>query len=194
MGSITIKYSKDGLKTILDGFGTKLTTKEVKEFEETEHERVEERNKFVDMECVPCGMWGNFTRTKTGKLPREKCYSCGEKLTERIRAPHAKKDEAQVRRAVSRVSHEGFNKEQSEAFYQTSIEGSNRRINGVGGASHYRPMVPDMDFMVKNGVAKPMDGEKAQNAEKARREQVVKHVGNKKNFKVGRSNNTQSIK
>ena len=89
---------------------------------------------------------------------------------------------------------EGYNKDQADQFYKSSIEGTKRRIEGVGGAQHYKAMVPDMDYMVKTGQAKPMSSDKVADAQKVRKEQVVKAAGNKKNFNVNRSNNTQSSK
>ena len=74
------------------------------------------------------------------------------------------------------------------------MEATNKRIQGVGGASHYKRVTPDMDYMVKNGLAKPMSSDQVASAEKARKEQVVKAVGNNKKFKVERSNNSQSSK
>ena len=79
-------------------------------------------------------------------------------------------------------------------LFRSSIEGTKRRIEGVGGAQHYKAMVPDMDYMVKTGQAKPMSSDQISSAEKVRKEQVVKVVGDKKNFNIDRSNNTQSSK
>jgi hypothetical protein len=51
-----------------------------------------------------------------------------------------------------------------------------------------------MDAMIKNGTAKPLSDAEVKQAQQVRKDAVVKHVGNKKKFNVGRSNNSQSSK
>jgi hypothetical protein len=87
-----------------------------------------------------------------------------------------------------------MNKDQAHKFYESSIERSKRAIDGTGGAAHYKPVVPDMDYMVKNGLAKKMSDDQIRESQKSRKVVVERHAGNKKNFKVTRSNNSQSSK
>jgi len=47
---------------------------------------------------------------------------------------------------------------------------------------------------VKTGVAKKMTDQEVAANQQARKEQVVKHAGNKKNFNPNRSNRSQSSK
>jgi predicted RNA-binding Zn-ribbon protein involved in translation (DUF1610 family) len=187
MTTYTIKYRK-GERVIYDG-NRQLTKKEVKAYDKA----LENKNLELNVVCENCGNHST-SRAKKDGYPRKKlCPECGEAMVGYYN-PLVKKDESQVRRMVQRFNHEGYNKDQAHQFYDSAIASTKRRIEGVGGASHYKAMIPDMDYMVKNGLAKPVDGATADNLKKSRKDAVVKAVGDKKNFKPGRSNGSQSIK
>ena len=132
---------------------------------------------------------------KAKSSPKRRKHTCGKYATQRHTGyGWTQKSDDQIRRKIRKFNHEGYNKDQAHQFYDSSIEGSKKRIEGVGGAQHYKAMEPDMDYMVKNGLAKPMSSDQIADAQKVRKEHVVKAAGNKKNFKVNRSNNTQSSK
>jgi hypothetical protein len=187
MPSYTIKFEK-GERVIYED-GRKLSPKEVKAYDGQREERAKE----ITMLCNNCGKHGYSLAKKNGEPRKKQCPECGEQMVQHFNLL-VKKDESQIRRKVQRFTHYGMDKDQAQAFYDTSIEGSKKRIEGQGGASHYKAMVPDMDYMVKNGHAKPMSDTEVRQAEKARKDVVEKHIGNKKNFKVTRSNNSQSSK
>jgi hypothetical protein len=86
-----------------------------------------------------------------------------------------------------------MDKDQAEAFYKTSIERSKRAIEGIGGASHYAPVHPDMDYMVKSGIAKPANESEVSKKQQKVTSEVAKIVEHKK-IKISRSNNNQTIK
>lgn len=187
MPTYTIKYEK-GEKVIYEG-KRKLSPKEVKAYDK---ER-EDRYKELTMICNNCGKHGYSLAKKNGEPRKKKCPECGEYMVQHF-SLLVKKDESQVRRMTERYHHYGMNKDQAHAFYNTSIERSQKAIDGIGGAAHYKAVVPDMDYMVKTGQAKPMSDIEVRQAEQARKDVVVKHVGNKKKFNPGRSNNSQSSK
>jgi hypothetical protein len=147
--------------------------------------------------CYPlyCEHCNEEFMVKAKSSPKRRKHSCGKWATQRYTGyGWTQKSDDQIRRRVSKFDQEGYNKDQAHKFYQSSIESSKKRIEGSGGAAHYKRVTPDMDYMVKNGLAKPMSSDQVASAEKARKEQVVKTVGNNKKFNVGRSNNSQSSK
>lgn len=147
--------------------------------------------------CYPlyCEHCGEEFMVMAKSSPKRRRHSCGKWATQRYTGvAWTQKTDDQVRRKVQKFNEYGYNKDQAHQFYNSSIEGTKRRIEGISGASHYKAITPDMDFMVKNGIAKPMSGDEIASSEKARKDIVVKHAGNKKNFNVNRSNNTQSSK
>jgi hypothetical protein len=169
--------------------GELLTPKELKAYEKEK----EDKAKDITMICNNCGKHGYSLAKKNGEPRKKKCPECGEQM-ERHFSLLVKKDESQIRRVTERFVRDGMDKDQAHAFYNTSIEGSKKRIEGIGGAAHYKAVVPDIDYLVKTGqITKMSDSDQAK-ATAARKEVVTKHVGNKKNFKSGRSNNSQSSK
>jgi hypothetical protein len=147
--------------------------------------------------CYPlyCEHCDEEFMVKAVSAPKKRKHTCGKYATQRCSGyAWTQKSDDQVRRKVERFNHEGYNKDQADQFYKSSIEGIENRIQGVGGSAHYKAVVPDMDYMVKTGQAKPMSEPEIQKAEKVRKDLVVKHTGGKKNFNVGRSNNSQSSK
>ena len=187
MPTYIIKYEK-GEKVIYED-GRKLSPKEIKAYEKEK----EDKYKELTMICNNCGKHGYSLAKKNGKPRKKKCPECGEQMVQHF-SILVKKDESQIRRKVERFNHYGMDKDQAHAFYNTSLDRSKRAIEGVGGASHYKAVTPDMDYMVKTGQAKPMSDTEVRQAEQIRKDTVVRHVGNKKKFNVNRSNNSQSSK
>ena len=187
MPTFTIKYEK-GERVIYED-GRKLSPKEVKAYDK---ER-EDKYKELTMICNNCGKHGYSLAKKNGEPRKKKCPECGEQMVQHFNLL-VKKDESQVRRMVERYNHYGMDKDQAHKFYESSIDRSKRAIEGVGGASHYKAVDPDMDYMVKTGVAKKMSDQEIASNQKARKEQVVKVVGNNKKFNPNRSNRSQSSK
>jgi len=127
--------------------------------------------------------------------PNRRKHSCGSWAKPRYTGVgDIYKSDDKIARKVYRYGVDGMNKDQAEKFYQTSIQGSKDRINGVGGAAHYTPMVPDMDFMVKHGIAKPISSDKAEQKKKIQKDLVNSTGGNSKKFNSRRSNSSQTIK
>lgn len=127
--------------------------------------------------------------------PNRRKHSCGSWAKPRYTGVgDIYKSDDKVARKVYRYGVDGMTKDQAEKFYETSIQGSKDRINGVGGAAHYTAMVPDMDYMVKNGIAKPISSDKAQQKDKIRKDLVNSTGGASKKFNPKRSNPSQSIK
>jgi ribosomal protein L37E len=185
MPSYTIKYEK-GERVIYED-GRKLSPKEVKAYDKEK----EDRAKDITMICNNCGKHGYSLAKKNGEPRKKMCPECGEQMVQHF-SILVKKDESQIRRKVERYNREGMDKDQAHAFYNTSIEGSKNRIEGIGGSSHYKKVVPDIDYLHKTGqITKMSDTEVAQKSE-ARKQVVRKHVGKK--FNPGRSNNSQSSK
>lgn len=168
--------------------GKLLTPDELKAYEKEK----EDKAKDITMLCNNCGKHGYSLAKKNGEPRKKKCPECGEQM-ERHFSILVKKDESQVKRKVHRFMRDGMDKDQAEAFYKTSIDRSKRAIDGIGGAAHYMPVNPDMDYMVKNGIAKSTNS--ADLAEKQRKvtSEVAKVVEHKK-VKISRSNNRQTIK
>jgi hypothetical protein len=168
--------------------GELLTPEELEAYEQDK----EDKAKDITMICNNCGKHGYSLAKKNGEPRKKECPECGEQMVQHFTIL-VKKDESQIRRKVQRFNHYGMDKDQAEAFYKTSIDRSKRAIDGVGGASHYTPMHPDMDYMVKNGIAKPTN--ESELAEKQRKvnSEVGKVVDHKK-IKLTRSNNKQTIK
>lgn len=187
MPTYIIKYEK-GEKVVYED-GRKLSPKELEAYEKGKEDNFKE----LTMVCNNCGKHGYSLAKKDGKPRKKKCPECGEQMVQHFNLL-VKKDESQIRRKVEKFNQYGMDKDQAHAFYNSSIEGSKKRIEGQGGASHYKAMVPDMDYMVKHGHAKPMSDTEFRQAEKARKDVVEKHIGNKKNFKITKSNNSQSSK
>lgn len=171
--------------------GRLLTPEEVEAYEAERDGRWHSKLHPVHCEC--CGKHDYVAKKKDGFPRKKKCPDCGEYFVASI-GIHVKADESQIRRKVEKYARDGMSKSQAKDFYETSIDRSRRTISGTGGASHYKAMVPDMDYMVKTGQAKPMNDKEIAEATKARKQVVEKHIGNKKNFKVTRSNNSQSSK
>lgn len=159
---------------------------------EERQKKKEKEGTDIFLYCTQCDQFELHKFKK--KLRKKFCKICDTELIHRPDTVYTQKDDSSKRRKWAKYAHEGMDKEQAHQFYQTSIEGSKRRIEGTGGASHYKAVEPDMDYMVKNGFAKPIQGEDAKNLKSARKEVVVKHVGNRKNFNPGRSNSSQSSK
>jgi hypothetical protein len=168
--------------------GELLTPEELEAYEQEK----EEKAKDITMICNNCGKHSYSLAKKNGEPRKKDCPECGEQMVQHFTIL-VKKDESQIRRKVQRFNHYGMDKQQAEAFYKTSIDRSKRTIEGVGGAAHYTPMRPDMDYMVKNGVAKPAN--ESEIAEKQRKvNSEVGKVVEKKKIKLNRSNNNQTIK
>ena len=187
MPTYTIKYEK-GEKVIYEG-KRKLSPKEVKAYDD----EIEARAREITMLCNNCGKHSYSLAKKNGEPRKKKCPECGEYMVRHFTIL-VKKDESQLNRMVQRYNHKGMDKDQAHKFYETSIARSKRAIDGTEAAVHYKPVVPDMDYMVKNGLAKKMSDDQVRESQKARKQMVEKHIGNKKNFKVTRSNNSQSSK
>lgn len=183
----TIKFSK-GERVIYEG-SRKLSPEEVEAYDK----QLEERNKNLNMVCPSCGKPGETTAKKNGEPRKKKCSDCGDTMVRSFNIL-VKKDQSQIRRKVEKFNREGMDKDMAHKFYESSIEGSKKRIEGVGGASHYKAVVPDMDYMVKTGQATKMSDSEVAQSEKARKEVVTKHIQNNKKFNVNRSNNSQSSK
>jgi hypothetical protein len=169
--------------------GRLLTTQELEAYEQEK----EEKAKNITMLCNNCGKHGYSLAKKNGEPRKKKCPECGEQMVQHF-SILVKKDESQLNRMVQRYEHYGMNKDQAHKFYESSIDRSQRAIDGVGGAAHYKKVIPDMDYMVKNGIAKKLSDDQYSQVQKARKDQVVRHTGDKKNFKKTRSNNSQSSK
>jgi len=187
MPSYTIKFEK-GERVIYED-GRKLSPKEVKAHDK---ER-EDRAKDITMLCNNCGKHGYSLAKKNGEPRKKKCPECGEQMVQHF-SILVKKDESQIRRKVQRFNHYGMDKDQAHAFYNTAIESSKKRMDGLGAASHYTPMVPDMDYMVKNGIAKPTDTSEISKQQKAVTTEVAKVVEKRKSVNIKRSNSSQTIK
>ena len=146
--------------------------------------------------CYPlyCEHCDEEFMVKAVSAPKKRKHTCGKYATQRCSGyAWTQKSDDQVRRKVQKFNDDGYNKDQAHQFYESSIEGTKRRIEGVGGASHYKAMIPDMDYMVKNGLAKKnTDAERIETVN-ARREVLNKSTGTKK-INTKRSNNSQSIK
>jgi hypothetical protein len=185
MPSYTIKYEK-GERVIYED-GRKLSPKEVKAYDKEK----EDRYKELTMICNNCGKHGYSLAKKNGEPRKKKCPECGEYMVQHF-SLLVKKDESQIKRKVERFVQYGMDKDQAHAFYNTSIEGSKKRIEGVGGAAHYKKVVPDIEYLHKTGQISKMSDTEASQASNARKEVVRKSVGKK--FNPGRSNNSQSSK
>ena len=148
--------------------------------------------KYFPLWCEECQ---DYMYVKALIPPTRRKHECGnwavQKMT--IASERYVSDDKKKRR-FERYERDGMDKSQAHAFYDTSIAGINKRIEGVGGASHYKRVTPDMDHMVKHGIAKPMSDKNVAEAQKARKEIVTKVVGKNKKFLPGRSNNSQSSK
>jgi len=187
MPSYTIKFEK-GERVIYED-GRKLSPKEIKAYDGEKEERAKE----ITMLCNNCGKHSYSLAKKNGEPRKKQCPECGEQMVQHFTIL-VKKDESQLNRMVQRYNHYGMNKDQAHQFYESSIDRSKRAIDGTEAAVHYKPVVPDMDYMVKNGLAKKMSDDQVKESQKARKQTVEKHIGNKKNFKINRSNNSQSSK
>jgi hypothetical protein len=187
MPSYTIKFEK-GERVIYED-GRKLSLKEVKAYDKEREERAKE----ITMLCNNCGKHGYSLAKKDGEPRKKKCPECGEQMVQHFNLL-VKKDESQIRRKVERFNHYGMDKQQAEAFYKTSIDRSKRAIEGTGGASHYTPMVPDMDYMVSNGLAKAADPGVVSKQQQAVTSEVAKVVEKRKSVNIKRSNRSQTIK
>ena len=187
MTTYTIKY-ENGEKVIYEG-KRKLSPEEVLAYDKEK----EDRAKDITMICNNCGKHGYSLAKKNGKPRKKKCPECGEQMVQHF-SILVKKDESQIRRKVQRFNHYGMDKDQAHAFYNTAIDRSKRAIDGVGGASHYAPVVPDMDYMVKHGIAKPADTSEISKQQKVVTTEVAKVVEKRKSVNINKSNNLQTIK
>jgi hypothetical protein len=125
--------------------------------------------------------------------PNRRKHSCGSWAKPRYTGVgDIYKSDDKIARKVFNYGVDGMNKDQAEKFYQTSIESAKQRIDGVGGAGHYTPMVPDMDYMVKTGQAKKVSDADAAKRVQIQKELVTSTAGNKK-INPKRSNNKQSF-
>jgi hypothetical protein len=168
--------------------GKLLTPEELEAYEQEK----EDKAKDITMICNNCGKHGYSLAKKNGEPRKKQCPECGEQMVQHF-SILVKKDESQIRRKVQRFNHYGMDKQQAEAFYKTSIDRSKRAIDGVGGASHYTPMNPDMDYMLKNGIAKPTNESEISKKQQKVTSEVAKVVEHRK-VKISRSNNNQTIK
>jgi len=187
MTTYTIKY-ENGEKVIYEG-KRKLSPEEVLAYDKEK----EDRAKDITMICNNCGKHGYSLAKKNGKPRKKKCPECGEQMVQHF-SILVKKDESQIRRKVQRFNHYGMDKDQAHAFYNTAIESSKKRMDGLGAASHYTPMVPDMDYMVKHGIAKPTDTSELSKQQKTVTTEVAKVVEKRKSVNIKRSNSSQTIK
>lgn len=138
-----------------------------------------------------CSRCDNFELHKFKKVLRKKyCKNCDTLLIHRPDTVYTQRDESQKGRKWTKYAHEGMDKDQAEAFYKTSIDRSKRAIEGVGGASHYKMVVPDMDVMVKHGYARPAKDPEAKR--RMAKENSVKAFEQKK-LDPKRSNNRQTM-
>ena len=187
MPSYTIKFEK-GERVIYED-GRKLSPKEIKAYDGQREERAKE----ITMLCNNCGKHGYSLAKKNGEPRKKKCPECGEQMVQHFNLL-VKKDESQKGRIYRKYEQYGMDKDQAHKFYESSIARSKRAIEGVAGASHYKAMIPDMDYMVKQGHANKLSDEEVSKRQKIRKEAVEKSVGNKKNFNPKRSNNSKSSK
>jgi len=138
--------------------------------------------------CSKCDL---FEMHKFKKVFRKKkCKTCKTELVHRPDTVYSQRDESQKSRKWTKYGREGMDKDQATKFYETSIDRSKRAINGVGGASHYTPVVPNMEYMVKHGHAKPTQDVAAK--ERLSRE-ISKKAFEQKKLDPNKSNNNQSI-
>lgn len=187
MVEYTIKFHK-GERVIYEG-SRKLSPEEVEAYDN----RIEERNSNLNMVCNNCGKHDTSKAKKNGEPRKKMCPECGEEMVRNFNIL-VKKDQSQIKRKVEKFNRDGMDKDMAHKFYDSSIEGSKKRIQGVGGAAHYKTVTPDMDYMVKTGQATKLNDSEVSQLEKARKEVVTKHTQNNKKFNVGRSNNSQSSK
>lgn len=187
MVTYTIKFSK-GERVIYEG-SRRLSPEEVEAYDKS----LEERNKHLNMVCPSCGQVGETLAKKNGEPRKKKCPDCGDAMVRSFNIL-IKKDSSQIKRKVQKFNHEGMDKDMAHKFYESSIEGSRKRIEGVGGASHYKAVVPDMEYMVRTGQATKKSDSEVQQDQKVNKEIVVRHTQNSKKFNPKRSNNSQSSK
>jgi hypothetical protein len=187
MPTYTIKY-ENGERVIYED-RRKLSPEEVAAYDKEK----EDRYKELTMICNNCGKHGYSLAKKNGEPRKKKCPECGELMVQHFTLL-VKKDESQIRRKVQRFNHYGMDKDQAHAFYNSAIESSKKRMDGLGAASHYTPMVPDMDYMVKNGIAKPTDASELSKQQNVVTNEVAKVVEKRKSVNIKRSNSSQTIK
>lgn len=146
--------------------------------------------KFFFLWCEECQ---EEMMVRTVLQPNRRKHSCGSWAKPRYTGVgDIYKSDDKIRRKVQDYEIKGMNKDQAENFYKTSIEGSKQRIEGTGGGTHYKPMVPDMDYMIAAGNARPISDAEIKNRDDSARKLTVEALGNKKNFDPTRSNNRQS--
>lgn len=147
--------------------------------------------------CYPlfCEHCDEEFMVKASSSPKRRKHSCGKWATQRYTGiAWTQKSDDQKRRNIKKFNNLGYNKDQADQYYKSSIEGTKRRIENVGGAQHYKAVTPDLDFLTKNGLAIKMTDEQAKQAQDARKQVVEKHIGNNKKFNRSRSNSSQTIK
>ena len=66
------------------------------------------------------------------KLRKKFCKKCDTELIHRHDLVYTQRDDSSKRRKWAKYAHEGMDKDQAHKFYETSIEGSKRRIEGTG--------------------------------------------------------------
>lgn len=132
---------------------------------------------------------------KVKSPPTRKKHTCGRWATQRCSGyAWTQKSDDTIRRKVARADNLGYDKDQAKLFYDSAIAGTKRRIEGVGGAQHYKVMTPDMDYMVANGIATKNTDIQSEKITKARKEVLEKTGKISKKINPKRSNNRQSIK
>lgn len=131
---------------------------------------------------------------KVKSPPTRKKHTCGKWATQRCSGySWVQKSDDQKRRRVSKFNQFGYNKDQARQFYDGSIEHTKKRIEGVGAASHYTPMHPDMDYMVNNGLATRDTDEVTRVKKKVSKENTLAATNEGKKINTKRSNNSQTI-
>tara|TARA_R110000868_G_scaffold13711_3_gene63571 strand:- start:1336 stop:1782 length:447 start_codon:yes stop_codon:yes gene_type:complete len=137
---------------------------------------------------------GYFYRSENTPTKRRH-KKCGGYATQRFdeRAAYKMLDESQKRRKWVKYEHEGMTKSDGDAFLKTSIAASKNRMESGNTSTHYTPMVPNMDYMVKNGLAKPITDEKNAEKLKVTKEVLTKVTKDGKKINLNRTNKRQTI-
>ena len=146
--------------------------------------------------CYPlyCEHCDEEFMVKAKSSPKRRKHTCGKYATQRHTGyGWTHKSDDQVRRKVEKFNQYGYNKDQAHQFYNSAIESTKKRVEGGGGATHYKAMVPDMDYMVKNGIAKKTTDAERPQVENARKEVLRRELGNRK-VETKKRNNSQTIK
>lgn len=126
---------------------------------------------------------------------KRKCPKCGGIAEKRYdeSIAYVQKDESQLRRKIQKISHEGLAKPEADQLLTGLIDGTKRRLENVGGAAHYTPVVPDMDYMLKTGQAKPLTEKQASERNAVLHDAMKKVTKDGKKVNPKRSNNRQTL-